>query len=188
MEIQDNKLICPKCNGPLKVSKDKEMVFCKKIFRCSYSAPMAEYLLNPDVRIKLGKTKTNGNIYFLANSQTKKFAIDVDKLNSFECYDPKTLGPFEIEKLIEVSIHQNDAVVYKNNHGTLPMIAGGVLFGSLGAVAGSIISNKKEEMTTERSCTIILKINDIRIPACCIETKDIDLVCKFINTIEILKK
>ena len=78
-------------------------------------------------------------------------------------------------------------IVYENKNGSIPMLAGGILFGSVGAIAGSMITNQKQNIKNKISYHLILKIDDIRIPSFYIETEDSDLVYKFVNTIELLR-
>ena len=93
----------------------------------------------------LGKTKTNGKVRFLINSRSKKFAIDVEKtdyLNNGAC----NFWPYDIKDLVSVQVVKDNNIVYENKNNALSMITGGLLFGSVGAVAGSIIANKKQSV------------------------------------------
>ena len=167
----ENKYICPRCGKQMKLNNDSNILSCKGFF-CGQEISLAKYLLSPDINMLLGKTKTNGDILFLINSKDKKFAIEVervDNLNSETC----NFGPFDIDKLLNVQVATDNNIVYENKNGSIPMLAGGILF-------GSIVKNKT-------SYHLILKIDDIRIPSFYIETEDSDLVYKFVNTIELLR-
>ncbi|HBP43085.1 MAG TPA: hypothetical protein DD621_00110 [Clostridiales bacterium] len=180
-----NKYICARCGRQMKLDNETNTLTCKGIF-CRHEISLAEYLLSPDINILLGKTKTNGEVLFLINSKDKKFAIEVDKvdnLNSEIC----NFGPFDINQLLNVQIVTDNNILYENKNGHIPMLAGGILFGSVGAIAGSMITNQKQNIKNKVSYHLILKINDIRIPSFYIETEDSDLVYKFINTIELLR-
>lgn len=181
--MQKTEFTCPTCGKKMKLDTNENVLYCTNWFvRHTYS--LAEFLLAPDLSINVGKTKSNGQITFLFNSKTNKFAIEVEKsanLNSDIC----NFGPFEIGDLLEIQVIQDNNVVYENKSSVVPMIAGGMLFGPMGAVAGSIISNKKENI--KKLTTLILKINEILLPSLYIETYDKDVVFKFINTIEFLK-
>ena len=177
---------CPKCGGYMDFDSDSNYLCCNGFF-CGNQIPMAEYLLSPDISMSLGKTKTNGNIIFYINSKTKKFAVEVDKVDNLIGSNMCSFGPFEIEKLLGVQVLTDNAVVYENKSSSVPMIAGGLLFGSLGAIAGSMVSNKKQKIKEKIHYSLLIKIDDIRIPSFYIETADSDLVYKFVNTIEFLR-
>lgn len=181
----ENEYPCPECGKCMKLDSYKNILSCKNVF-CEHQMPLAEYLLSPDIRILLGKTKINGKVIFLTNSKNKKFAIEVDKTDntySSVC----NFGPFDIDKLQSVQITVDNNIIYENKYNSLPMIAGGILFGSIGAIAGSIITNKKQDIKRKVTYNLILKIEDIHVPAFYIEVDDKDLVYKFINTIELLR-
>lgn len=181
----ENKYICPRCGKQMKLNNDTNVLSCKGIF-CDQEMSLSEYLLSPDINILLGRTKTNGDVLFLINSKDKKFAIEVDRvdnLNSETC----NFGPFDIDKLLNIQVVTDNNIVYENKNGSIPMLTGGILFGSVGAIAGSMITNQKENIKNKISYHLILKIDDIRIPSFYIETEDSDLVYKFVNTIELLR-
>lgn len=181
----ENKYICPICKRQMKLNNENN-ILSGNFFSCGHSISLAKYLLTPDINMLLGKTKTNGDILFLINSQNKKFAIEVDRvdnLNSKIC----NFGPFDINKLLNVQITVDDNIVYENKSSNIPMLAGGILFGSIGAVAGSIIANQKQNIKKKKLYSLLLNIDDIQIPSFYIETEDSDLVYKFINTIELLR-
>ncbi|MBO5229474.1 MAG: hypothetical protein J6B20_01605 [Clostridia bacterium] len=181
----ESKYICPKCGKQMLLNTQDNILLCKSIF-CGKEMSVAEYNLCPDISMLLGETKTNGDVLFLINSKDKKFAIEVDKvdnLNSEIC----NFGPFVINKLLSVQVVTDNNIVYENKNGSIPMLAGGILFGSVGAIAGSMITNQKQSIKKKMSHHLILKIDDIRIPSFYIETEDSDLVYKFINTIELLR-
>ncbi len=181
----ENKYTCPKCGKQMLLNTRYNILLCKSFF-CGKEISLAEYDLYPDISMLLGKTKTNGEILFLINSEDKKFAIEVDKadnLNSKIC----NYGPFDISKLLNVQIVTDNNIVYENKNGCMPMLAGGVLFGSVGAIAGSMITNQTQSIKQKTLYHLILKIDDIRIPSFYVETEDGDLVYKFINTIELLR-
>lgn len=178
--------ICPRCGKQMNLNTNSNVLRCKRFWLCSKEISLAQYLLSPDINICLGTTKTNGNIFFLINTQTKQFAIELDRtdnLNSNIC----NFGPFDIDKLISVQVIADDTTVYENKNSGIPMLAGGVLFGSIGAIAGSMISNQKHTVQKKSVYTLILKIESIHIPSIYIETSDGNVVYKFVNTIEQLR-
>lgn len=181
----ENKYLCPICGKQMNLNDERNILVCKKFF-CGHQEPLASYLLTPDINMLLGRTKTNGDIYFLINSKDKKFAIEVDRVDNLNC-DVCNFGPFDLKQLLSVQVVIDDNIVYENKNGTLPMLAGGILFGSIGAIAGSMISNQKQNIKKKKVYNLILKIDNIQIPSFYIETEDSDLVYKFINTIELLR-
>lgn len=181
----DNDYTCPRCGRKMKFNARNNTLACRFVF-CGIHRPLAVYLLSPDVEITLGMTKTNGLVNFFINSQTKKFAIEVDRLNN-SYQGVCNFGPFDIDKLLSVQILDNESIVYENKNSGIPMLAGGFLFGAIGAVAGSMISNQKQSVRSKTSYTLILKIDNIHIPSFYIETDDNDLIFKFVNAIELLR-
>lgn len=180
----ETKYICPKCGKPMELF-DNDTLYCEGLF-CGQEMSLAKYFLAPDINITLGKTKTNGNVRFLINSTNKNFAIEVDKVDNLNG-DICNFGPFDIDKLLSVQVETGNNIVYENKNGCIPMLAGGILFGAIGALAGSMITNQKQQIKNNAVYNLILTIDDIRIPSFYIETNDSDLVYKFVNTIELLR-
>ena len=179
------KYTCPKCGRQSMELVDDNNLQCRGFF-CGYKMSSVEYQLSPDINMLLGETKTNGAITFLLNSKKKEFAIIVDRVDNLtdeNCY----FGPYEISKLLDIQLIVDNSVVYENKSNALPMIAGGVMFGAIGSVAGSMISNNKTQIKNKRLFNLLIRIDDIRIPAFYVETYDSDLVYKFINTIELIR-
>lgn len=175
---------CPKCGKNL--YENNEKLVCPNIF-CSYSISLNEYIeINynkPDICYTLGKTDTNGKVSFEFCTNTNRFFIRVDKANAFD-KTPCLYGSYSIDKISSIKVIEKESVIYELDVDNILTSADGVLFGSLKQPTNLFakISNNKR-----LKYVLILSINDIKIPSFYIRIRDIDVMYKFIKTVEFFK-
>ncbi len=174
-------LVCQKCGKNLKYSNIFEKYICTGKF-CSYETDEYKANVNPDIYIKLGKTKLYGKMHFNINSLTGEFYIIAKRGFNITYY-----GPFHFND-INLEVSSKTELIYKTSKGSIPVIVSGMLFGSLGAVAGSLVANTKQKITSSDIYNLTLSIDDISFPGFRVEIKDYNKVYFFVNVIENIRK
>lgn len=175
MELSNYK--CPSCGRDLCVSGG--ILECRP---CLYEEFVAAFLVKPDVNICVGKTKNDGKIIFFFNSNTKDFYITTKKFMGKEIAH----GPYQIDQLLELQVSYENEILYEKKKSSTPMIAGGVLFGAVGALAGSMLAKEKQEVKRSSFAVLRIRIDDIQNPSYYIENNDLNTVYRFVNIVEML--
>lgn len=134
----------------------------------------------PDVKIAVGKSKKIGFITILINSRKGTTLI---KINESEFK-----GPYSIKDIREINVYSNEEVIYKTSKGLMPMVLGGTLFGSLGAIAGSVSASKTSKLKIKESYKLVMSFDDITFPSFVVTFKNENLAHTIINTYEIIRK
>ena len=138
--------------------------------------------LGDAILINLGKVKKIGKTFFIINKSNGNFGIIIEK----------TLGYFENHGLykfdeIKINVSSSKETLYKTN-GITPMIVGGILFGSAGAIAGSIVGTNSKTVKERNVYSITISINSLDFSGLVVETSDANLVHDFVTKIEIIRK
>ena len=173
------KLKCPECGEKIHTYDKGRRGVCVK---CDYSDFVEFFEVTPDICITVGKTKSNGRITFFFNSKTKNFYVETHKI----FHNRKAFGPYKATHLLEIQVSYEDKLIYEKQISSAPMIAGGVLFGAVGALAGSMIGKENHKIKKDSFAILRIKIDDIKNPSYYIESKDLDIIYKFINIVELL--
>ena len=186
------KYLCPSCGHELSLD-DSNHYHCTHRGCFNFKLYDKEYVeFQPNYSIKLGKNKIFGKIKMYLNTKNKKMLFNTSKPgNSFIPYDDSYYwGPFSVSDLLDFSVAANDKTVYQKSRGCIPMIAGGMLFGAVGAVAGSLIADKKETIKTIKTFSVAFKFDSLEFPGFSIDDKEKekDKVFNLVSTIELLTK
>lgn len=180
--IEKKEYFCLECKEKLVFQKKFDSYQCYNCYGLSYSKIILDEV-NPNIEIYLGKIKGKGNYYLVINSDSGKLA--------FCCYNKwsgsyKWNGPYEFED-ISISVSTTKETIYKTS-GATPMIVGGILFGSAGAIAGSIVGSKEKSSKVKDHYTIQVTTNDLKFSGFVISTDDANLAHDVITRVEIIRK
>jgi hypothetical protein len=145
---------------------------------CNIQSIGTKNIVNANCVIYAGKIRTRltrDEHYLVINTNTGNCAI-VEEGNWH--------GPYEF-KNVTIEIKENSEIIYQTN-GYAPVIIGGILFGSGGALAGSLVSSKTQKRQTE--FVISIKVNDLKYSGliCC--SKNIQFAHYFGTKIETVRK
>ena len=180
---------CPDCH--------EELAFKPKLggYRCPNANcanrevyPEEIYDFNPDMRVFLGKNKTHGKITLFINSNSCQFFFETTQSGFLFSAPSLWHGPYSLNDIIEFHVASNETIIYQTSKGFVPMVAGGMLFGSIGAVAGSMISNKTEKVSKDVTYTITFKIDDLKFPGISVDSREKDKVFNLVSLLELIKK
>lgn len=169
---------CPKCGKPLKLDKSGDSYFCKTPLCSVYSISVKEVQLIPYKEIYLGKVKIIGKVYFRINTTDGMWGI-----YTYNNY----YGNFELKDLT-VDVKLENELIYETSKGVTPFIVGGMLFGAVGAVAGSMAANKKEKVVSKKEYLLTLTTNRTDFTGFQCVIKDYNVIHDFIVTIENTRK
>ncbi len=181
LKVDLNKVaLCPKCGSKLNYNFFGNYV-CPKA-SCFYSCEYAEFTYHLNKAIALGKASKHGKIGIKINTNTGECVIFEDKLLSSSKY-----GPYKLNELT-INIRSKVETIYSSTKGVGSMIAGGILFGAIGAIAGSMTSPAKTKQHNKESFSIIITTNDTEYTGISVNTTDYNIVHDFVTTIENIKK
>jgi hypothetical protein len=133
------------------------------------------------------------NNFLLVKESSKEFKINYGKYNFWKHLS--TVGLFEkpnfnstsdwysVNKIIELSLIETEITKNKSNLGKI--LATGLLFGPVGAIAGSLGNNQKSNSKTLYSVRFTL--NDIKLSVVDLHCNDIETALRVINTVKLLK-
>ena len=127
------------------------------------------------------KTHDKHKNYLFINESSKQFRINYGK-NSFWKETFSTTDWYNVNKIIELSLIDNEVVKSKSNLGKI--IATGLLFGPIGAIAGSIGNSQKT--TSKTFYSVRFTLNDIKLAVVDLHCNDIETALRVINTIKLL--
>ena len=124
---------------------------------------------------------------FYIDTKSMQFQI-LDNGKYSKIYNPKDLRDFEIRVDDEVVVTANTT----NKKSAGKAIAGGLLFGEAGAIAGAVAGNSKS-VTTENQKVIhhyslILKFNDMQKPSFVFNLNDVNVAEEILALLEILNE
>jgi|GEM_PF-6919216 len=112
------------------------------------------------------------------------FFVDFSN-KSWQVYTKHRLSKvYSFKTLTGLNIRCDEEVIYSTSSSMIKTLAGGVLFGGLGAVAGAISDNTRQKATTKRIYWIELEINDIYNAGMLLQAND-EGVLRFIKTLEL---
>lgn len=172
---------CPFCGSKLYKSSISDKYVCEKM-GCSgvFELDSPLLLISPTYREeKMFKVKPYGKISFFVDRDKLKFVIRAGS---------KDYGAYDISQLIEFSVSDNSQTIYQSRKGTVPMIAGGFLFGSVGAVAGSVAASTKTKEITKHKYELTFVIDDKDFVGFTGETKDKNVALRVAKQIEAMRK
>jgi hypothetical protein len=177
---------CPKCGKEM--SECGNDTFACEENDCSFGAATRQYLeLTPDKFFMFGKIKPYGKTGFALNTSNGKFIFTSNKSSLFH-YNLRSFGPYTIADILDVQVTDDAQLIYQTSNGLASTIAGGVLFGAVGAVAGSMAAGKKTKVSSKDKFIVSLRINDIKFAGLSFSSEDRQTVFDFISTLELLQK
>lgn len=128
---------------------------------------------NADISIPLLKKDC-----FLLNSKTKQWQV---------FFNGNFTKEYNLTDMTEFSFNRNDEVLYKSSMSAIPMVAGGMLFGGLGALAGALIKNNNQEIKVKEKYTLYIGTNDISNAGMVLECNK-ESMYQLAKTFELLEK
>jgi len=121
----------------------------------------------------------------MINSETKQFQLFTDNKYS-KIYVPKDLIDYEIRVDNEIVVTSHT----KGKKGAGRAIAGGLLFGGAGAVAGAMTGKSKSQTTSNQTeihhYTLVVKVNDLSKPSFVIELDSVNIAEDVVSIFDIL--
>jgi hypothetical protein len=128
------------------------------------------------------KTHDKHKNYLFINESSTQFRINYGK-NSFWKETFATTDWYNVNKIIELSLIESEVLKTKSNLGKI--IATGLLFGPIGAIAGSLGNNQKSFSNILYSVRFTL--DDIKLAVVDLHCNDVETALRVINTIKLLK-
>ncbi len=134
---------------------------------------------------KIVTVSINPKKYFYLNTDLKQFQLMIDDKYS-KIYDSNDIREYEVKVDNEVIINSNSV----SSKGVSKALAGGLLFGDAGLIAGAIGSDSKTSTITSQKevkhYQLVIKLNDIVNPVFILETTSLQVVEEVVTTLEIL--
>jgi hypothetical protein len=178
----DSTLVCPKCGSKMKYNSVYDYYYCVRTFMCAYQIGYSEQTYGLNKTLKLGKIKSRGDVSIKVNTSNGTCIIFEDHYSGAKQY-----GPYQICDL-NVDVKSKVETIYSASKGVAPMIAGGILFGSIGAVAGSMAGSTKSKQIDKEIYYITFTVNDDEYTGFRVEIKDYNIVHDFVTTLENIRK
>ena len=175
------KLECPVCKRRLyHLERDKNKCYCSY---CSHTYQEADLeLLDDWISIDIGKNKEWGKCEIIINPNNgvlmftgKSFLHYYSKAGIY-CFDE-----------IQIEVSSSKEMLYKTK-GMTPMIIGGLLFGSAGALAGGIIGTGQKSIKEKNNYMISITVESLQFSGLVTETDDANLVHNFVTKMELIRK
>ena len=179
--IEIKEYFCLNCKEKLTYFEFSDLYRCCNCYGLRYSKIILDEV-NPNIEIYLGKIKGKGNYYLAVNSHSGKLAFYRYKWNGTHEWN----GTYEF-KDVSISVSTTKETIYKTS-GATPMIVGGILFGSAGAIAGSIVGSKEKSSKVKDHYNIQITTNDLNFSGFVISTDDVNLAHDVITRVEIIRK
>lgn len=122
---------------------------------------------------------------FYLNTDLKQFQIMLDNKYS-KIYNSTDIREYEVKVDNEVIVNSNSV----SSKGVGKAIAGGLLFGDVGLIAGAINSDSKTSTITShkeiKHYQLVIKLNDIINPVFVLETTSLQNIEEIVTTLEII--
>jgi hypothetical protein len=142
--------------------------------------------LNMDVIYFVTHDKYNNSLAI--NENTKKFRLQHGLGSNWSIlvldWQPYMTEWYDVNRIIDLSLIENEVSKTKGNFGKI--LASGLLFGPVGAIAGSLGESHKK--TTSTIYSVRFTLNDIRLAVVDLQCKNIETALRVINTIKLLKE
>jgi hypothetical protein len=138
------------------------------------------------------RTHDKYNNFLFLNESSKQFRINYGKTNLWKKF--LSSGTFEktnyistsdwynVNKIIELSLIETE--ISRNKSNLAKILATGLLFGPIGAIAGSIGNSQKT--TSKTLYSVRFTLNDIKLAVVDLHCNDIETALRVINTIKLL--
>lgn len=186
---------CPKCSaGFLKLNEYNNRYECSIYPEIDYfQKEYFEHLYiknstgdNKMVEYKIGRVNGIGKkLYLHLNIHSGNFLFFNYPFISYRD-EGKFFG--QLDDIDSIDVVTNNQTIFITTRNMLPTIAGGVLFGGVGAIAGSLATSTQSKAVNNDSFTITFKFKTIEFPGIVFETNDKQLVFSLISTLEMLIK
>ncbi|MDD3478374.1 MAG: zinc ribbon domain-containing protein [Candidatus Izemoplasmatales bacterium] len=167
-------MLCISCGNEIRPGDN----WCQ---RCGGSISKIDYLLNSDLVILLSgisRMKKHASFSISFNTKNGKWSF----LQQNEQY-----GVFELDDLLNIEILTNHEITQKSSSAIPSAILGGVLFGRIGAVAGSLANRKKSTISEDNHYQIVLTINSVLKSSAILDCDNSDAAYRVITTFQMLK-
>lgn len=125
------------------------------------------------------------------NNKTKVFFCTEQGIfqfvsNSF--FNPKKFSkPYTLNDIVSLELLNDKIILSSNNSTFAKTLIGGLLFGGLGAIAGSLSKDSSNSKTKDKY-SLMLRLNDIQLAAFEIKCKDRETAIKLVSTFELWEK
>lgn len=165
MGVFGGKTLCPLCGKPISgLSKTKlaDAVICKECRgRCTQHLSLPESRSLSDISRNIQDNIRNKQLYSIFNPQTKICNLFVDFSNRIWCVAEKKLIKrqeayiFKFDDIAEYSVVEDGRTISKSGAGSA--IAGSLLFGGAGMIAGGLAGRKVKETISRLSIIVSVK-------------------------------
>lgn len=142
------------------------------------------YSIETDLSI-LTESKKNNLILF--NKKKKTFQLVYGSYGEWfggNLYFSKEYG---IESILDISLVESNSSLVKNSNNLVKILASGLLFGPIGALAGALDKGGKQVSNQKSSYSLRFSLNDVDLAVVDLKCSSTEVAERVINTIKLIK-